>query len=192
MNIFVSFAYKDEHVAHRLKADLAKAGHSCWIDQSEILPGDVVPERIEQAIRSTDMLLAICSQASTGREWPEQEILCAKSLNIKIVPVLIEECALPIHLNRIHAPKLFPSYQQGQGEILNLLSRDRPIPDATLPLECPFPGLSAFLEKQSHLFFGREREQAIITQKLSQDALTFLLITGPSGSGKSSLAQAGL
>ncbi|MBM3650129.1 MAG: hypothetical protein FJX11_20315, partial [Alphaproteobacteria bacterium] len=61
----------------------------------------------------------------------------------------------------------------------------------------PFRGLEAFGAKHAEVFFGRDRdiERAADTLKDAASAgerLAFLLLIGPSGSGKSSLARAGL
>ena len=61
----------------------------------------------------------------------------------------------------------------------------------SLPLEKePFFGLKAIDETRSHLFFGRERETQELIERLS--ATHLLMVTGDSGSGKSSLVRAGL
>ena len=54
----------------------------------------------------------------------------------------------------------------------------------------PFPGLRPFGFDQRHLFFGRENQ---VIESLGQLRETrFLMVVGPSGSGKSSLINAGL
>jgi WD40 repeat protein len=56
---------------------------------------------------------------------------------------------------------------------------------------CPYRGLEAFTEQDHEFFFGRERavEKLLTSLKSSPH---FLAVLGPSGSGKSSLVQAGL
>ncbi|MFV9506056.1 MAG: CHAT domain-containing protein [Oscillochloridaceae bacterium umkhey_bin13] len=55
---------------------------------------------------------------------------------------------------------------------------------------CPFPGLAPFTEQQQRFFLGRDR---LADQLISQlEVAPFLALVGPSGSGKSSLVQAGL
>lgn len=54
----------------------------------------------------------------------------------------------------------------------------------------PYRGLSAFTEADAKYFFGRDRVVASLVSKLAQNKL--LQISGPSGSGKSSLVSAGL
>lgn len=54
----------------------------------------------------------------------------------------------------------------------------------------PYPGLRPFRIDEAHLFFGRDREIVDITGRVAADQRVFLV--GPSGSGKSSLINAGL
>jgi eukaryotic-like serine/threonine-protein kinase len=59
----------------------------------------------------------------------------------------------------------------------------------------PFRGLAAFGPKHALVFFGRNRDIAKATDRLKDAAergCPFLLVDGPSGSGKSSLVRAGL
>ncbi len=59
----------------------------------------------------------------------------------------------------------------------------------------PFRGLDTFEFEHSPVFFGREDEIVAIRNRLREQACrgcAFLLISGPSGTGKSSLARAGV
>ncbi|MCG8419410.1 MAG: protein kinase [Proteobacteria bacterium] len=56
--------------------------------------------------------------------------------------------------------------------------------------ENPFAGLAAFTESAAHRFFGRSREITSTVERLRQTPMLFL--TGPSGTGKSSLVRAGV
>ncbi len=55
---------------------------------------------------------------------------------------------------------------------------------------CPYPGLRAFREKDAKLFFGRRDMVCRLVEKLGGNRV--LALIGRSGSGKSSLVQAGL
>jgi hypothetical protein len=60
--------------------------------------------------------------------------------------------------------------------------------------KCPYRGLLAFREQDSHVFFGREMLTATLVSQLAR-RLThggLLVVTGASGAGKSSLLRAGL
>ncbi|MGB3296558.1 MAG: CHAT domain-containing protein [Phormidesmis sp.] len=54
---------------------------------------------------------------------------------------------------------------------------------------CPYRGLAAFQESDTHLFFGREQ---VTKDLLAAVQRPFVAVTGPSGSGKSSVVYAGL
>src|SRR5690349_5171623 len=55
---------------------------------------------------------------------------------------------------------------------------------------CPYRGLDFFDEKDAELFFGREISVENLITRVKNSRTLF--ITGPSGSGKSSLVRAGL
>ena len=55
---------------------------------------------------------------------------------------------------------------------------------------CPYKGLEVFEEEDAELFFGRERLVEDLLSRVKESRTVF--ITGPSGSGKSSLVRAGL
>src|SRR5439155_4685591 len=67
--------------------------------------------------------------------------------------------------------------------------RGRPAARAT-QLVCPFKGLASFETADAPFFFGRERLVDELVPRLQEAPL--LLISGPSGIGKSSLLRAGL
>jgi DNA-binding winged helix-turn-helix (wHTH) protein/energy-coupling factor transporter ATP-binding protein EcfA2 len=59
----------------------------------------------------------------------------------------------------------------------------------------PFPGLVAFEAKDAQVFFGRNTQIATLLERICKQVNTkhsFCLILGPSGTGKSSLVNAGL
>lgn len=65
---------------------------------------------------------------------------------------------------------------------------------AELPEGAPYKGLAAFAEGDAALFFGRERLVAELARRLAEREAdpAPLIVTGASGSGKSSLLRAGL
>jgi len=56
----------------------------------------------------------------------------------------------------------------------------------------PYPGLLSFDQQYAELFFGRDREVNAVIAKMSEPEGRFLIISGTSGSGKSSLVAAGV
>jgi transcriptional regulator with XRE-family HTH domain/tetratricopeptide (TPR) repeat protein len=79
------------------------------------------------------------------------------------------------------------------AEALGVSARDLMLaaaPAAAQTATSPYRGLSAFTEADARYFFGRDRVVPVLVNKLAQKNL--LQISGPSGSGKSSLVSAGL
>jgi hypothetical protein len=74
-----------------------------------------------------------------------------------------------------------------------LASLARPVWDSD---RSPFPGLEAFTEQDSAVFFGRDAEIAELLNRLHPvvegQAHRLIVVIGPSGAGKSSLVQAGM
>jgi ABC-type branched-subunit amino acid transport system ATPase component len=64
------------------------------------------------------------------------------------------------------------------------------MPKQDMPPEYPYPGLRSFRRDEAHLFFGRDLSIGRLLERLSNKR--FVSVIGPSGSGKSSLIQAGL
>ena len=83
-----------------------------------------------------------------------------------------DEWAIPVLFSRSPDNRLF--------NVVDVL----PTPD------CPYPGMAPFSEAEAGLFYGRDREIDEAVQQLRQHP--FLTVVGPSGSGKSSLAYAGI
>ncbi len=73
-------------------------------------------------------------------------------------------------------------------DALEQLSRDEA--EGDVPEGNPYRGLQAFEAEHRALFFGRRREQREVLERLK--AAPFLLVTGDSGVGKSSLCLAGV
>jgi hypothetical protein len=75
--------------------------------------------------------------------------------------------------------------------VLYSRSRDNRLYNVRLPPPpCPYPGMAPFSAAQQNLFFGREQE---IRDGLARLRIhPFLALIGPSGSGKSSLVNAGI
>ncbi len=89
-------------------------------------------------------------------------------------------------------PGLFPMAQHREGEFIFLnpkIDSDR-FRFAEDPDKNPYKGLLPYEQADSAVFFGRERVVQQIVARLQQEDLLF--ITGPSGSGKSSVVKAGV
>ncbi|MFG3405876.1 hypothetical protein [Streptomyces sp. NPDC048142] len=69
-----------------------------------------------------------------------------------------------------------------------------PTPEAPEPGRCPYPGLDAYGVDDAHVFFGRKQmtDRVLAAARASDDNPGPLILVGASGSGKTSLLNAGL
>ncbi len=67
-----------------------------------------------------------------------------------------------------------------------------PAPGPDSARTCPYRGLLPFEERDARLFYGRDELAGQLVRRLAEHRDGILLVTGESGTGKSSLLQAGL
>ena len=87
----------------------------------------------------------------------------------------------------------YPSVENFVADFVAAITGSKP-PDGIQAVPAnPYRGLHAFVESDSHRFFGRDRAVRELLDRLSSvDESRFVVVAGASGSGKSSLVRAGL
>jgi Sulfatase-modifying factor enzyme 1/TIR domain len=156
--------------------------------------GAVLVQEYERAVVTSRFTVLVLSPAFGASEWSRFAELLASHENLRsssdrLIPVLLEPHEIPLHLDfRVRLDCTARSrWETEVGRLRELLRRGAP---PTEQLSCPYPGLRAFGSAEATLFFGRNRESDDICRRLSQQ--NFLIVVGPSGSGKSSLVSAGV
>ncbi|WP_424094508.1 caspase family protein [Moorena producens] len=136
---------------------------------------------------------ALCGGADQGADLNQDGIITATELYSYLrdrVEILTEK-----HYQR-QTPSLCPLRKHDKGEFIFLspeFDRDK-LEDAPPlnPENNPYRGLHSYDEKDSHLFFGREKEIKKLFEKIVANEQPLTLVLGASGTGKSSLVKAGL
>jgi hypothetical protein len=130
--VFIAYASEDRASAERLFDDLAACGYSPWMDRRKLLPGQNWPERIEDAIISSDFFVACFSTKSVRKRGGFQTELryaldCASSMpldDVFLIPVRIDDCKLPARIEReTHWVDLFPDWRRGFGRIVEMIEQ---------------------------------------------------------------------
>ncbi|WP_346182968.1 trypsin-like peptidase domain-containing protein [Streptomyces osmaniensis] len=130
---------------------------------------------------------------ATGTKGPRLQLTAANDLTTGFSggPVLDEVTGLVIGmLTEITAPD---AYERGQGiaYVTPMQVLRQVLPELAVQELCPYRGLESFTENQARWFEGRQDAvRQVVSNLAGQRRLTLLL--GPSGSGKSSLIQAGV
>ena len=119
---FLSYSRTDERFALRLAQDLRTAGVAMWIDQLDIRPSEHWDRAIERAVRECRGLVVILSPRSVASDNVADEISFAIDGGKSVLPVMIEKCALPLRITRMHVIDATREYEKALQQCLGELT----------------------------------------------------------------------
>jgi hypothetical protein len=217
--LFLSHSGVDGQTVQELKRrllaspDARAAGLEVWLDKDDLTAGRGWQEELEQVITARSTAFAVVVGTKGVVNWVDREVRVALARATRdraypFIPVFLDVSALTLSLQDASSSSLPPFARQFHGvwdplnnekELGKLLravlggaagedgaGRPRPV----RLTGAPFVGLRAMTEADAGLFFGREDELDALVATLRANRL--VAIVADSGSGKSSLAQAGL
>lgn len=127
--VFISHASEDkERFVLRFAKDLRENGVDAWIDCCEMAAGDSLIDKIfEEGLGQTDTVIIVLSKASMQSLWVQKELNVASARIItgkikKLIPVLIEECDVPVVLEDILWERIAPSYKPEDPSFQKIIS----------------------------------------------------------------------
>ena len=209
-DIFFSHSSADNDIADWIKVRLERERESwsVFLDRHPrdgILAGQSWQDRLRSELQSCRVVVAIITASWLASRWCFTEAVTAAFRGkdfIGVVPDDLSDTALDAAPPIVHErQRQLLDIDTGAGweEFLNALDRSGLDPRQwfSIPEEVgPYPGFVSFEEKDAGVFFGCDQE---ITQYLDDlnllkafDRAQALVISGGSGSGKSSLLKAGL
>ena len=107
-----------------LTEKLKEMGAQVWIDQYGIGLGTNWDNSIEEALESSNILLLLISSTAVASENVKDEVSIAKSEGMQIVPVLIEQCDLPMRWKRLQYADYTSSPEKAMRRVLEALGLD--------------------------------------------------------------------
>jgi formylglycine-generating enzyme required for sulfatase activity len=120
--IFISYSRKDIAFIEQLSIDLKTAGLEAWYDLTGLEGGAHWSREIEKAIKASEYVIMVLSPDSVSSSWVEEEILYARKLKRKIIPLLYRDCELPFGFHILNFIDVRESkYRQNYKEILRAL-----------------------------------------------------------------------
>ncbi len=119
--IFVSYSSKDRPFALGLVKELQDLGSNVWIDQLGIGLGENWDNAIEEALEKSETFMLILSPTSVESPNVQDEVSIAINTKKKMVPILIEECKLPMHWQRRQYGDLANNPDKAIHDILSFL-----------------------------------------------------------------------
>jgi hypothetical protein len=116
--VFISHSSHDNAFAKQLSDDLTFIGHSPWIDNIEILPGQSIISAIQEGITRSRHAVVILSKAAlesswVDSEWKEKLWDVVKNQKMRVIPVLRENLTLPLFLRGLRYADFTASYPVG-------------------------------------------------------------------------------
>ncbi len=115
---FFSYSREDSEFALRVAKDLKDAGAAVWIDQLDIEPGQDWDVAVEAAVTRCPRMLLILSPVSVQSRNVRNEIVFALDEKKTIIPVLYQDCVVPLQLRRVQHIDFRTDYQHGLKALL--------------------------------------------------------------------------
>jgi len=97
---FISYSRADSEFALELANELRSSDFNIWLDQLDIPPGGRWDDEVERALRHCDIFMVILTPHSIDSNNVKDEIGYAIDSNKRILPVLLENAAVPFRLRR--------------------------------------------------------------------------------------------
>jgi len=97
---FISYSRKDKDFALEFAREMKSAGYSVWLDQLDIPTGARWDDQVEKSLRECEVFLIILTPASVSSDNVKDEIGYAIDHGKRIMPILLENCDVPLRLRR--------------------------------------------------------------------------------------------
>ena len=124
--VFISHAHQDAEFAHRLAADLQRAGWRVWIAPDSIHPGERWVEAIGRGLDGSGVFLVVLTPAALGSRWVRKETYDAIDLEVRgevrFVPLELEACIVPTMWGSYQRVSFRSRYEDGLRALLSRLS----------------------------------------------------------------------
>ena len=117
-DLFISHSHADKPFVRNLANDCRASNLSVWVDEAELLIGDSLIHKIQEAIDKTRYFLVVVSANSVNSNWVQRELEQAMELEItsrtvKVLPVVLGQVKdLPGFLRG----KLFADFSNCPGD----------------------------------------------------------------------------
>ncbi len=129
---FLSYSRINKDFALKLAKELKSAGFLVWLDQLDIPTGARWDNELEKALEECEIFMLILTPAAIGSENVKDEIGYAIDNNKRILPILLENCNVPLRLRRFqYVDFTTMSYDEGVKSAKQLLTNL--INEATVP-----------------------------------------------------------
>jgi hypothetical protein len=140
---FISYSRANKEFTTKLVKGLRAGGYPVWFDLLDIPTGARWDDEVEKALRECSIFMIILTPASIASENVKDEIGYAIDHGKRILPVLLEDCDVPLRLRRFQyvdfTTKSFDEGFESAKELLSDLIEEvsTPIPSKAPVVEVP-------------------------------------------------------
>ena len=136
MKVFISYSHTDREFTRRLADVLVAKGIDVWVDEMKLTPGDNIVQKVEEGIRSSDVIIAVLSKRYvwSPRAMAELSMFTARAASgdsIRVIPALIEDCDIPVFLR----DRMYVDFRTGFDIAVNSILRALAIKTPAAPIE---------------------------------------------------------
>jgi len=198
-SIFISYSSKDVGSGRRLRDLLEARGYATVFrdrDEERGIPaGTKWATELFSNLDRSEIVVFLASTASLKSPWCHTELAVAVARGKHVVQVA--QTKVPTHPLLTDRQTIPPEADLERliDKLVAALSRVGFPPGDPFtwdPNRSPYPGLRRLDTDHAAVFFGRDPERALCLERLAGPRPAPLLVSGPSGSGKSSLIRAGV
>lgn len=129
MSVFISYSHVDSDFTQKIAFELVRSKAHIWMDVNELRAGDSLIDKIQAALDTAGAIVVILSKAFVASSWCQTELSAGlirelEEKNIIVIPVLKEDCTVPIFLRRKMYADFRTDFSRGMGELLGALASE--------------------------------------------------------------------
>ena len=198
---FLSYNSRDHAAVERIGRRLRDDGLTCFMDRWYLIPGTSWQSALEQAVAGSKAIIVLLGPGEMGRwQQRERDLALDRQANagVPVIPVLLPGSDPALGFLSLVTWVDLRDGLDDEPSLKILAGAIRGQPPADLGLDtppavvnvCPFRGLLPYREEDSAFFFGRDDDTNQLVKAVGLHRI--VPVVGPSGTGKSSVVQAGL
>lgn len=126
-DVFISYSSQDKDAAQAICHTLEQNGIRCWIAPRDIPPGSEYGDLIDDAIKSTTVVVVLFSETAATSLWVKGELNIAFEEQKVIIPFRLDKTPLQgqnrVILNQKHWIDAFPNYKTKFNDLVSAVSQ---------------------------------------------------------------------
>lgn len=124
--IYISYSRMDVRIAKEVSAVLLQCGYETFLDIDDIYKGGQWVEQLITQIKSAELIVFIVSESSLNSQWCQREIVFARKLGIRILPIAVSRKVLDdadsdFYKSGMSSLRMILWDAEGKRELLRLL-----------------------------------------------------------------------